>query len=609
MLRPIIDEDDLLFETMANLATDFYATSGDPYFLKAVLYARSKDVPSLRKLGEEVELNDALEPFVYKYRYQVSALLKRYRFKQDLFSDEELTEKAINQFLEVQTQLEGLSLDQVSDYTKSVHQAARKYIHQFLGEFDYEELVDRCSNTSGATIGVSLRSACEAQKYTIPISGTYRQSLIHHDLHRGSLASAYMLKQEGTTYQEVDEVKLTLVPKSFKALRTIMPNSTAGAFISKGVERMINLRFKRKRINLPYLQDRHKTLAKRGSVDGSLATIDLSHASDSVSTKLVEYLLPTSWFQFLLETRIGCCVLPNGNRTQMETFATMGIGYTFPLETLIFRAFAEAVKRLMKDSRRTKRLVSVYGDDMIVSADLADNLIFALEESGFKVNAEKTFTSGFFRESCGGDFYRGVDVRPFQPRNGGRCLTNEIESDALLYKWINGLLNRFHEYEIPTTLSSIAKLIKGQINLCPENESQTAGVLTRTALSLPSFLGGMDVALPIADGNCSYKYSCIRSKDRIQKEVRHEPYYWLRLHRPDAAQPFTGGSIYLRRSNEVPQFSVLRNYDLSPILIWRKRRVTRTHGNRKVTVEIPRMSYISTKEYAYVRETKCTSFW
>jgi len=606
MRRPIIDEEDLLYGLLADLSTDFYAHTKDPYFLQMLLHSRNKDILNIRMLSDIVELNDDLDPVVYKYRYQIASLLKRYRFKEDLFDDSELTEKAINQFLEVQDQLRCLTLDQVSNYTKLVLQGAKKYIHRFLGEFDYEELVDRCSNTSGATIGVTLRSACEAAKYATPISGTFRQSLIHHDIHRGSLASTYMSKQGGDTYQEIDEVKLTLVPKSFKALRTIMPNSTAGAFISKGVERMINLRFKRKRINLAYLQDKHKILAQEGSREGKYATIDLSHASDSISTKLVEYLLPYSWFEFLSQTRIGCCVLPFGSRVQMETFATMGIGYTFPLETLIFRSFAESVKRLEKDSRRVRRLVSVYGDDMIVSAELAEKLIIVLEEVGFKINVDKTFISGFFRESCGGDYYRGVDVRPFQPKNGGRHLSNEIECDALVYKWINGLLNRFHEYEVPTALRGLATVLKGKINLCPSNESQTSGVLTSTAQDLPKFLDNLDVALPISKGHGSYLYSCIRSKDRIQKEVRHEPYYWLRLHRPDATQPFTGGSIYLRRSNQVPQFSVLRNYDLSPILIWRKRHVSRNRGK---TAPIPCMSYISTKEYAYVRQSKRTSFW
>jgi len=607
MHRPTLDEDCVIINLMMHMCNDFYEQTKDNYFLEMMRFASTRNILSMRELSSSVVLNDELDPVVYKYRYQVSSLLKRYRFKNDLFDDTELTDKAVSQFVEVQCQLRSIDPDSFSPSTKKILQVAKKYVSRFLGSFDYEELVDRCSNTSGATIGVTRRSACEAQKYELPISGTYRQSLIHHDLHRGTLASTYMSKQAGTdTYQEVNEVTLTLVPKSFKSLRSIMPNSTSGAYISKGVEAMINLRFKRKRIYLPFLQQRHKDLARKGSIDGSLATIDLSHASDSVSMYLVQYLLPDDWFEFLNETRIPTCVLPNGHRLQMETFATMGIGYTFVLETLIFRSILEAIRSLRKDSRRVRRFISTYGDDMICSSDLSEELVHVMREIGFVINEEKTFMTGFFRESCGGDYYRGVDVRPFQPRNGGRPLTIEIEQEALLYKWINGLLNRFHEYELSTTLEYLVSLIPGHINVCPSFETPTSGVLTDAANDLPSFLKGHLVNVPVCKGHMSYSYICLRSKDRIQKEVRNEPYYWLRLRRPDTTQPFTGGSIYLRRSNEVPHFSVLRNYDLSPILIWRKRRVTRGHGK---TVAIPCMSYISTKEYAYVRQVKTTSFW
>jgi hypothetical protein len=61
---------------------------------------------------------------------------------------------------------------------------------------------------------------------------------------------------------------------------------------------------------------------------------------------------------------------------------------------------------------RKSRDVYVYGDDLIVSADMAPLVVEDLEAFGLKVNAAKSFWTGKFRESCGGDYYDGVDITP-----------------------------------------------------------------------------------------------------------------------------------------------------------------------------------------------------
>jgi hypothetical protein len=54
--------------------------------------------------------------------------------------------------------------------------------------------------------------------------------------------------------------------------------------------------------------------------------------------------------------------------------------------------------------------VRVYGDDIIVPVEHVSPVISSLEAFGLKVNTGKSFWRGAFRESCGGDYYRGVDV-------------------------------------------------------------------------------------------------------------------------------------------------------------------------------------------------------
>lgn len=58
------------------------------------------------------------------------------------------------------------------------------------------------------------------------------------------------------------------------------------------------------------------------------------------------------------------------------------------------------------------RTVSVFGDDIICPTDCAKSVTAALVFFGFKLNEEKSFVSGKFRESCGGDYFKGLDMRP-----------------------------------------------------------------------------------------------------------------------------------------------------------------------------------------------------
>jgi hypothetical protein len=54
--------------------------------------------------------------------------------------------------------------------------------------------------------------------------------------------------------------------------------------------------------------------------------------------------------------------------------------------------------------------VRTYGDDIIVPVRYVRSVVSELETFGFKVNASKSFWTGYFRESCGKDYYKGEDV-------------------------------------------------------------------------------------------------------------------------------------------------------------------------------------------------------
>jgi hypothetical protein len=173
-------------------------------------------------------------------------------------------------------------------------------------------------------------------------------------------------------------------------------------------------------------------------VNGKWATIDLSSASDCVAESVVKIQLPPDWFELLDRTR-SKFTLVNGKQVLLEKFSSMGNGFTFELETVIFLCI---ITGLSEDLRPGEN-VFVYGDDIIVPQEWAGAVLGALRWWGFMPNEAKTFVSGPFRESCGGDFFLGVDVRPYYWKE-------DISDPSRLISLANGL-RRFQEkdYNIP----------------------------------------------------------------------------------------------------------------------------------------------------------------
>lgn len=159
-------------------------------------------------------------------------------------------------------------------------------------------------------------------------------------------------------------------------------------------------------------QTRNNRLAQLGSLDGSLATIDLSSASDSISDRLVWDLLPPELYSYLdslRSKRITCKGNPQES-WKHELFSTMGNGFTFELESLLFWALAKSCTLY---SNSPCENIGIYGDDIIIPTNVFPLLHDILSAVGFTLNTEKSFYTGYFRESCGKHYYRGTDVTPF----------------------------------------------------------------------------------------------------------------------------------------------------------------------------------------------------
>lgn len=171
-------------------------------------------------------------------------------------------------------------------------------------------------------------------------------------------------------------------------------------------------------VDLNHSQEIHKRVACEASRDGRMATLDLSNASDSVCYNLVKLCMPRLWFQALEALRSPMTQFPekgrpNGRWVRLEKFSSMGNGFTFELETLLFLAISQVALESEGFHPLVSKHVYVYGDDIIVPTAGVKVVIGALRFCGFELNSDKSFTQGDFRESCGGDYFSGQPVRPF----------------------------------------------------------------------------------------------------------------------------------------------------------------------------------------------------
>jgi len=205
--------------------------------------------------------------------------------------------------------------------------------------------------------------------------------------------------------------KVRVVPKKSTIGRTILIEPDLNIFVQLGIGGLLREMLLKSGLDLN-TQDRNQLLARSGSVCDHLCTMDLSGASDLVARSAVWLLLPFEWADLLHFARTDKYEWVDQSSRTFEKWSSMGNGYTFELETLLFYGVIRGCARA-RGVHLDETNFAVYGDDLIFPRDLHAYVQRTLEFLGFKVNLEKTFGTGRFRESCGTDWFDGVNVRPF----------------------------------------------------------------------------------------------------------------------------------------------------------------------------------------------------
>lgn len=372
---------------------------------------------SLHKAKPDVNSGSS---YGFKWDYLLDSLMSKHPGVGG--SAQERRDKAIQKVVEANRSCEYINRHGYRDDShsfKCIMARAAHIAREVLGPFCNSTWA-RARFTSGSTTSRSKRKGDPYFKYSRsqPVDVTPRCHAIAYAIISATPRWAAEGALHNITLQPYGTV--TTVPKNSQIDRCIEQQPDLNAMCQKALGLALDDRLARVGINL-HNQECNQALAWIGSFDGSLATIDLSAASDSIAYRLVWDLLPYDWFCALDRVRVPVGSIKNPpegvpSEIRWELFSTMGNGATFGLESLIFYCLAKAVMEECGIDPIVGTNLAIYGDDIIVPTEAADRLIWVLYACGFKTNTDKTFTSGPFRESCGSHYYNGDDVTPFYIR-------------------------------------------------------------------------------------------------------------------------------------------------------------------------------------------------
>lgn len=210
--------------------------------------------------------------------------------------------------------------------------------------------------------------------------------------------------------------RVCLVPKDSRGPRLISCEPLSNQWIQQGLSRAIVKHVESHpltRWNIHFTdQQPNQFGALLGSLTGKYATLDLKEASDRISVGLVRLLFPEPLLGALMGSRSLSTELPDGRKIKLNKYAPMGSALCFPVLAISIWALLTAAA----PDADTRESVLVYGDDVVVPTAFAENATEVLESFGLKVNRDKSYIRGFFRESCGVDAYKGTNVTPVRIR-------------------------------------------------------------------------------------------------------------------------------------------------------------------------------------------------
>jgi len=399
----------------------------------------------------------------------VNTLLKKFEYSSD-----ETRAKALDNFIVTNASIEDFSVPRDA-VIRSVLESAKAWFLQYFPQNEYY-----APDPSNGVFGPGKSHGVEAiDAYAkMATSMTYSTApALSFYLDAASLSpvlwAGETIRRRSHGYTKQVASRLTTVPKNDVTDRTICIEPSLQMFLQQAIRKDLEAILYKNGISLKTQQEVHKDLARRASVADSLSTIDLSMASDTIGYSFAKWLLPQDLFSWLDQAR-SKWFEHEGEVVELRMLSSMGNATTFPIQTMIFLALARGCYKHYGIKIRpfgSDRNIGVFGDDIIVVPEVYDLLCSTLNSCGFTVNLEKSFKSGLFKESCGGDYYAGCDVRGVYIRRLAR--PQDVFS----------AVNRLNRWSVKTgiPLKGAVRILLDSLhkyNLVPEWEQDDSGVQT-----------------------------------------------------------------------------------------------------------------------------------
>jgi len=228
-------------------------------------------------------------------------------------------------------------------------------------------------------------------------------------------------------------------------------------------------------------QARNQSACVEGSLTGKIATIDLSAASDRLSLQLVKKIFAskTLFIEDLERTRSSYVQIDKSVH-KLRKYAGMGNATTFPVQSVAFACLAicsilskDRLRPTLGNVMRASRVLRVYGDDITIPSEYVASLDTWLTFYGLKINHKKSFSTGFFRESCGVDAFRGQDVTPLYVKS----LPGLLLSKSDLIPHLVALSNASWMRGLYAVSNLISQYVEASVGALPVGSIKSGGLV------------------------------------------------------------------------------------------------------------------------------------
>lgn len=409
-------------------------------------------------------------------------------------------------------------------YDEETCNALADIINEWFNDFDYSEF--RPFHGSGST---AMGKLSLYEKYC----NLHTDSLLLRFINLDEKLALEYFPMIVNTRDLMRVSRLMFVPKTATKLRVISMEPPSLMYIQEG----IRIELQKYIAHHPFLskviqfdnQEQNQMYAHIGSILQNIATIDLSAASDSVTLELIRKIMRKTpkLYKCCIMTRSTHTLLPNDQVIKLNKFAPMGSAMSFPIECVVFAAIVELCYRRYQgiEKRLDKRYFSIYGDDIICNDFLVEDVMNLLTDLHFKVNRDKSFFHDVpFRESCGMDYYNGVDVKTVYYR----VPVSQASNAPKRFQALIGLQHSLINARCPSAAQYVVRLLlKNYQPLFSNDFTDTSALYSSTATNY--HLTEPDIGY-IQDYQDNYfLYDCVTTKSKTLPSVEDvEQYDYVR---------------------------------------------------------------------------------